>query len=291
MIHYFNINQKKAAATHAYDMKNLSFPFLAWATFLAVCLLTVSSCKKDEDPEPPCKLSAIDRGNGNKHAYTYDASGKITQMAREFDGTGSGNISKYVYTFTYDAAGLLTKSTYTLNGKPNGSETYAYTNGRVSKATFESVDGTKGMNNIKYNSAGRITEYTFEVGDPATDGKQYFEYDANGVITKSGFADLKGNKFFEVLVKVVGMSKSPENLLANNGLPYDVLTGYSWGVAEGGVGTTYETFYEEDGKLVSAGIDKITDVKTNAKGYLTEWTIEDAAKVSTKQQFTLADCN
>ena len=102
---------------------------------------------------------------------------------------------------------------------------------------------------------------------------------------------MKGNKFYEVITKAVGLAKSSEALLINNGLPYDVFTGYSWGVAEGGVGTTYEVFFDDDGKLVSAGIDKTTDLKTNSKGYLTEWTIVDAAKASTTQRFTLTDCN
>ncbi len=96
---------------------------------VSLFVFALIGCQKN-DPTPPCKLSTIDRGNGNKHAYTYDANGKITQMTREFDGSGSGKISKYVYTFTYDAAGLLTKSTFILDGKPNGSETYTYTNGK-----------------------------------------------------------------------------------------------------------------------------------------------------------------
>jgi|GEM_PF-5947938 len=36
-------------------------------------------------------------------------------MPREFDGSGSGKISEYVYTFTYDDAGLPTKSVSTLD--------------------------------------------------------------------------------------------------------------------------------------------------------------------------------
>jgi hypothetical protein len=115
-------------------------------------------------------------------------------------------------------------------------------------------------------------------------------YDANSIMTKRGFADLKGNKLFEVVLKPVGVVKSPEALLANGGLPYDVLTGFQWQVAEGGVGTTSEVFYDDNGKLVSDGISKITDVKTNSQGYLTESTIADATTKET-QRFTLIDCN
>ncbi len=89
------------------------------------------------------------------------------------------------------------------------------------------------------------------------------------------------------------MAKSPEQLLTNNGLPYDVLTGFSWQVAEGGVGTTYETFFaDNNGKLVSEGKEKITDVKTNSQGYIIESTsTNDVAKTSSTQRFTLLDCN
>lgn len=80
-------------------------------------------------PQIQCKVSVIDRGN-NKHTYIYDAARKVTTMSRDFDGSGSEEIRKYVYTFTYDNAGLLTKSVSTLNGKDNGSETYTYTSGK-----------------------------------------------------------------------------------------------------------------------------------------------------------------
>ncbi len=253
--------------------------------------LLIFSCKK-EDVVPPCKLSTIERGNGNKHVYTYDAIGKITAMVREFDGSGSGKILKYVYTFTYDGSGLLSKSTWTLDGKADGSETYAYSNGKISKVSYVYVDGSKGTNNIKYDAASRITEFTYETGDPNFEGKNYYEYDANGIMTKRGFADLQGNKYFEVVIKPIGMAKSPETLLANNGLPYDVLTGFDWQIAEGNIGTVSEVFYaDNDGKLVPDGKDKMTDVKVNAQGYIIESTSTDAANKSNIQKFTLVDCN
>ncbi len=144
---------------------------------LALLVIAVTACK-EKPPTPPFKLSTIDRGNSNKHIYTYDANGKITQMVREFDGTGSGTIFKYVYTFTYDAAGLLIKSSIKLDSKDYGTETYSYTNRKISKATYVNTDGSKGVNNLIYNTAGQITEFTFETGDPNADGKQYFEFDS-----------------------------------------------------------------------------------------------------------------
>ncbi|MFN8345971.1 MAG: hypothetical protein U0X91_13250 [Spirosomataceae bacterium] len=262
-----------------------------FAVFLLMASVFFVSCK-EETPIPPCKVSVIDRGNGNKHTYTYDANGKIIQMARAFDGTGAGKISTYVYSFTYDASGLLIKSSIKLDGKDYGTETYTYYYSQISKVTYVNADGNKGTNNIKYNTAGQIIEFTYETGDPDSDGKQYFEYDANNIMTKRGFADLQGNKYFEVIIKPVGIVKSPEQLLVNNGLPFDVLSGFSWQVAEGNVGTTYESFFaDQDGKSVSDGKEKITAVKTNTKGYLIENTSVDDNNKSNYQQITLTDCN
>lgn len=157
-------------------MKTPLFRLSTFALLLAVLSVTFS-CQDHSTPTPPCKLSTIDRGNNNKHMYTYDANGKITQMVREFDGTGSGTIFKYVYTFTYDTAGLLIKSSIKLDSKDYGTETYSYTSGKISKAAYINTDGSKGVNNLKYNTAGQITEYTFETGDPNYDGKQYFKFD------------------------------------------------------------------------------------------------------------------
>jgi hypothetical protein len=259
-------------------------------------VLFLNSCKKDEDATPAlqCKLSVIDRGNGNKHIYAYDASGKITTMTREFDGDGSGKISKYVYTLNYDATGLLTNSTVTLDGVPDLKENYAYTNGKISKTTFEYADGTKGYNAIKYNSSGQILEFSYQSAEePDFDSKQYFEYAANGNITKRGYSDMTGTtKFFEAVTKPVGTAKSAEILVTEHGLPFDLLTGFSYQKASGNVGTVTEIFFLDDkGVLVSGGSEKITAVKTNAKGYITEISSEDDTKVIYTSKFELLDCN
>ena len=37
---------------------------------LAFLLIAVAACQDHRTPTPPCKVSFIDRGNGNKHTYT-----------------------------------------------------------------------------------------------------------------------------------------------------------------------------------------------------------------------------
>lgn len=263
--------------------------------FASLFLFGLLACQ-DNDMGPAlntCQLTAIDRDNLNKHTYDYDAQGRISKMTREFDGDGSGTVSAYVYIFTYDGAGLLTKSTWTLDGTPDGSETYTYTNGRIAKVAYDYGGGNTGLNNIRYNASGQMIEFTFETGDPNTDGKQYFAYNAEGVMTKRGYADLQNNSFFEVIVKPMNTVKSPEALMAAHGLPYDVLTGIPWAVAYGGVSTTDETFQADPatGKLVSVGSGKTTAIETNTKGYLTKLTYVDQDGKSSTQQFTIMDCN
>ena len=257
-------------------------------------VLLIFSCKKDEvtTPADTCKVSMIDRGNNNKHAYTYDVAGKVAAMSREFDGSGSGKISKFIYTFTYDNAGLLTKSVSTLNGKDNGSETYTYTSGKISKVSFKDAAGDAGTNNIKYDEAGRITSYSFETGNPDDTIIQYFAYDTNGIEIKKGIKGSDGSIYFEVVTKPVGIAKSPEQLLSKYNLPYDVLTGYSWSANRGDVGTILEVFEPDaNGKLVSSGKEKVTAVKLDSKGFIAEMTTMDDAKVSSTERFTLTNCN
>ena len=260
---------------------------------LAIVLL-IFSCKKDEvtTPADTCKVSVIDRGNNNKHTYTYDAAGKVATMSREFDGSGSGKISKYLYTFTYDNAGLLTKSVWTLDGKANGSETYVYTNGKISKVSFKDVDGNAGTNSVKYDEAGRIIYFSIETGDPNSDIIQYFAYDANGIEIKKGIKGSDGSIYFEVVTKPVGIAKSAEQLLSKYNLPHDVLTGYSWSANRGNVGTIYESFEpDNNGKLISTGKEKVTALKLDTKGFITEITSVDDANVSSTERFTLINCN
>lgn len=255
--------------------------------------LLIFSCKKeDTSPTETCKVSVIDRGNGNKHTYTYDANGRIATMTREFDGSGSGNISKYIYTFTFDNAGLLTKSVWTLDGQADGSETYTYTNGKISKVNYTYADGSKGTNNIKYDAAGNIIEFTYETGDPNSDAIQYFAYDTNNIQIKHGYKGFDGTIFFESQTKPTGIAKSPEQLLAKSGLPYDVLTGYSWASTQGNVGTSFEIFVlDNNDKLVSEGKGKLTSVKIDSKGYISESTSIDDIGNSFTSKFVLQDCN
>jgi hypothetical protein len=257
--------------------------------FVLFLSLSLFSCGSIDIFSSKCKLEKIDRGNGNVHTYSYDSKGKITQMKREYDGTGLGNTSTYVYTMSYNADGLLSKSSWTLNSIQNGVETYEYLNNQVSKATFEYTDGTKGVNKLKYNAEGRLVEAITEIaGSPESDSKQYFEYNSAGILIKRGYADLKGNVFFEARETIVGSLKHPESLLIKAGLPYDILSGLPWQTTTGGIGSESDVFFpNDDGKLVSDGISKTTAFTINKKKYLTSISDDYSPK---PQVFTMIEC-
>jgi hypothetical protein len=266
-------------------------------TLFVLCLcLFVSSCSKDETPPETCQLYTIDRGNGNVHNYIYGTDNKIKSMTRAFDGNGSGKTSNYVYTFTYDAAGLIIKSVWTLDSKPDGSETYTYTNGKISKVNYTYADGSKGFNQIKYDTKGNMLEFSFETGDPASDSKQFFVYDANDIMIKRGFSDLSGKDVYaEFRTTVVGLTKSPESTLANVGLPYDVLLGLPWAANIGGVGSKIEPYFQDStGKLVidNDGTIKYSKILTNGQNFVTELTYSNLAGVviDKPEKYTIYGC-
>ena len=181
----------------------------------------------------------------------------------------------------------------TLDGVVYGTETYSYNNGKVTKATWNNADGTKGVNNIKLDAMGNIIEFSYEPDDKSYHDIQYFEYDANGITTKRGVKDAAtGFVYFEYREKPNGMAKSTEQYLKAKGLPYDVLTGFSWSSNIGTEGSTGEVFIpDENGVLISDGVDKTTLIKKNAKGYVTDVTYEYADKSVVKSIFTLSNCN
>lgn len=240
---------------------------------------------------PGCQVSAINKGPTDKHAYTYDGQGRITGMTRTTDG-GSGTIQQYIYTFTYDNAGKLANSSWTVNDKADGTAQYAYDNGRIARSSTTYADGKTSTSTIKYYVNSRISEFTVTSDRPNGNGRRYFEYDANGIITKTGFSDLKGVKYFEVITKPVGQVKLPDQLLAKNGLPFDVLTGFPWQETIGGIGTTADTYFvsSNTGQLVFAYTGTTTAIQTNAQGFLTDFSLTDQDKKVYTQKYTITNC-
>lgn len=257
--------------------------------FLLICSITllVGACKnKASDPAPDtCKLGASSTIEG----LIYDNSGRVATLITEgFDGTMTVmTLSK----FNYDAAGKLTKTVYTVDGKPNSEETYTYTDGRITRVNFSGPNSPTGINNLSYDASGHLTRYTVEIGGKVQ-YTQTYAYNADGVLTERAVVGSKGETFFRTVTKPVGSVKSPEQLLVKRGVPYLIPTGAPLAVAEGGVGTVTE-YYSPDasGKLVLEGSQKVSAVKANTQGYLTEYVLTDGdGKNPTTLTYTLTDC-
>ncbi|MBC8154309.1 MAG: hypothetical protein H7Z72_15505 [Bacteroidetes bacterium] len=250
--------------------------------------LMALSCS-DHDPAPDtCKLST----SPTVKKLTYDGNSRVATMITEVFNSMTMQPADVLSTFSYDAAGKLTKTAYTGNGIPISEETYTYTDGSVSQVNFSGPQSPTGLNNLSYDAAGRLSRYTVEVGGKLQFAQTY-AYNADGVLTERAVVDGQGNTVFKAVTKPVGSVKSPEQLLVSRGLPYLVATGDPFVSAEGGIGTVRDYFSTDNtGKLVPVGSEKITALKTNAKGYITELTVADSdGKNPSTSTYTLLDCN
>ena len=259
---------------------------------LLILFLGISSCQKEEtNPSDSCQLTKIDRGNGNIHIYTYDAKGKIIKMERDLDQTGNGNFDKHILTFEYDNSGKLAKTYFMLNGIKDGFETYNYSNGVLSKIKWEYVDGYKGENNLKFDSFGRLTEYTIEPTDNGISSVSLFKYDINGIMVKAQVKDFQGKLYQETIIKPAGISKSPEEYLIKSGLPYDILLGQPWSINTGSVGTiTSSGGLTELEEWIDLGSTKIIGQVVDKNGYTIENQVESPQNKIRKGIFTLSNC-
>ena len=252
-----------------------------------VGLMAVSCRKQHNDPAPDtCKLST----SPSVKKLTYDNNGRVATLTTEsYNGTTTATV---LSTFTYDATGKLTKTVYTANGNPISEETYTYTDGRIAQANFSGPNSPTGLNKLSYDAAGRLARYSVEVGGTVQYAQTY-TYNADGVLTEQAVVDGQGNTLFKMVTKPVGNVRSPEQLLINKGIPYLIPTGEPLVTAEGNVGTVKDYFSANDtGKLLPAGSQKITALKTNAKGYLTELTTADPdGKNPSTATYTITDCN
>jgi YD repeat-containing protein len=265
-------------------MKKLLLTLLIISTFF-------NACRKIDLPPSNCKLTAIDRGTGNKHQYTYNSAGKVIRMDRDFV-TGPGGINKFVFNFTYNSAGLLISQSTTIDGAPFGTAAFVYTAGRVTRVNYTLADASTGVNNITYNSRGLISATTDESGSPA-DSRQYFEYDALGIMIKRGVADLAGNKFFEIITTPSGFAKSSEQLLLAGGLPFDVLTGMPWQITEGKQGTRFDVYAPNPmtGNLELVNTAQTSNVTLNARGFILESTSGSEEQGMITSIYTLTGCH
>lgn len=129
-----------------------------WA--VALLLVLTIGCKKDTDttptPDPQttvCRIQKVTFDTGEYETYTFDASGKVTEMSIFYeDANGKIPTTVVPAKLTYNAQELLDRSTYSANY-----EQFTYANGGLSK--IEVYQGSKKVYQyeVTTNGAKQIT--------------------------------------------------------------------------------------------------------------------------------------
>lgn len=274
---------------------------LLYSTVLGVLMLGFSSCKKTETIDPPlgntCKLTQIDRGNGNKHSYEYNVDGSIAKMTIHFRGaTATEPEEVYEYTFSYNTNKQITGATIKLNGqKPTQltnwgvGDAVSFTwssGGQLTKVT--DLLGSKAMltTTVTYDGQGRVTSLKGapdpEWGEPF---EKTFTYDAQHNL-RYVFLENDSPVYYEE-VTVDNTLKSAESLLIERGLPYDIFNTAAWRTHV----TRELKGYEVDGagKAILTRTLKAINTITNTHKIATEQVSDDNGKQRT-MTFTLSDC-
>lgn len=252
--------------------------------------LLIAGCKKSND-EPTldtCKLKESDRVG----KLTYDDNGRAATMATSIYLSATATTPATVLgTLSYDGNGKLTKTIWTLDGKANSEETYTYTNGRITKINFAGPNSPTGVNNLTYDDKGRLTRYSVEPNGQLQFAQNY-AYNADGILIEKTVTDPNGGVAYKGVTKPIGSVKSAEQLAISRGLPFVMTFGDPLVVAEGAIGTVFESYsLDNTGKLTLDYTAKVTSQKINAKGYLVEQTVVDQSNSAYTQTVTLADCN
>lgn len=252
--------------------------------------LLVAGCKKTDD-EPTldaCKLTQSDRVG----KLTYDANERVATLATPIYLSATATTPATILgTFSYDGNGKLTKTVWTVDGNPNSEETYTYTDGRITRINFAGPNSPTGVNNLTYDGQGRLTRYTVEPNGQLQFAQNY-TYNADGVLIEKTVTNPNGVVLYKDITKPIGSVKSAEQLVMNRGLPFIMTFGDPLVVAEGNIGTVFESYSTDStGTLALNYTAKVTGQKLNAKGYLIEQITADQSNNSNTQTIILADCN
>lgn len=242
---------------------------------LLFCLigLTTLSCRIQDhiNPTDTCQLAQI-AADGTTDDLTYDATGNLIQWVYTSDLQGG---SKYAitYVFTNDATGRVSTRlmTIAIDGKAlvkPATTQYTYTNGLLTSANtvYNLANSTTRTVNTTYtyDSNQRIIKaVSIETGLTQT---STYEYDSRGNCTRYSYTNTNGSE--EERVFTYDTSKNPEQLLIKS-IPFNPLTGLPFSV--NAVLTSTEIYDDPTGPVTY--ISKQTDLKTDARGYVTSVTL------------------
>lgn len=245
---------------------------LVFSLFLTANLF---SCKDKTKVEPidTCQLLGFTYWDGNQVKFEYDANGKVVRELTKTDDALDGKVDSE-YKYSYDAAGKLLSTTYKIyvSGSLdyNDTDTYTWKDNKIVKATWKD-----GENNIKYNSNGQMSEFTFESKtDPSTDAKWTYTYDNNDVLVKRTLASIDGKDIyfeFRLNYKSKEIVKTPYIYMPKAGLPHNIYYSRQWEENIPKTDGTYEYYFPDaNGKLELALQDTFKEIKLDSKGLVSQ---------------------
>ena len=258
---------------------------------LLFCLigLTTLSCTLQDHvtPTDTCKLAQYINYTG-RNDFTYDGAGNVSNwlITRMFS---NGKAYIINYDFTRDATGRISSlnQTITNDGNIEGTATaqFTYTNGLLASTstTVDPANPGSISRTFSYDSNGRMSKRV--VSDKTADflSTETYEYDSRGNCTKYNYTDSDGLKNEQVFT--YDTSKNPEQLLIKS-IPFNLSLGLPWSVNV--VLTTKETFDFGAGPEISTS--KRTDIKTDARGYVTNATQTYDDGYVVKDTYSLINC-
>ncbi len=258
---------------------------------LMFCLIGLSalSCKKETDvtPADTCKLVQFANYTG-RNDFTYDAAGNLSKwlITRAFS---NGKAYIINYDFTRDATGRISSlnQTITNDGKVEATATaqFTYTNGLLTSTstTVDPANPGSISRTFTYDSNGRMSKRVVVDKTAGSTTTETYEYDSRGNCTKYGYSDSDGIK--EEKVFTYDTSKNPEQLLIKS-IPFNLSIGLPWSVNV--ALTTKETFDYGIGSDTYS--TKRTDIKTDARGYVTSATETYDDGYVVKDTYSLTGC-
>ena len=265
--------------------------FILMKPLLSFCLivLTTLSCTTQEHilPADTCKLARIVNGVSTSD-FTYDASGNLSKwlITSVFP---DGKTQLVNYDFTRDATGRISSlnQTITFDGKIEGTATalFTYTNGLLTSTSTTTDPAQPGSISRTFtnDSNGRMSKRVVIDKISGFTSTETYEYDSQGNCTNYNYTDPHGIK--NEIIATYDTSKNPEQLLIKS-IPFNLLTGLPWSVNT--TLTTKETFVGSMGTTTYIG--KQTDLKTDAKGYVTSMTLTYDDGYVSKRMYSLINC-
>ncbi len=274
--------------------KPLLASLISFLTFMMV------NCKKtDTDPPSPvsaCKLTEIDRGNGNKHLYEYNSAGYVSKMTIEYQGSASGGKKEvYVYSFTYNNSNQIAEASITVDGQKPTEITgwgigdavrFTWTNGQLTQVIDQLAGKPLVTTTVSYDAQGRITHLKAAT-DPnwGAPFRKEFIFDATGNSKMNLYDD--GKLFYTEVATFDPATRSAESLMPAHGLPLDVFNLMPWRINSTQALDGYSI--DSNGAAILKSIIKRVKLEKNSAGLATTVILDDNGKQRV-MQFKLSDC-